>query len=271
MLYKFLSPERIDVLQTLKIRFSQPNALNDPFESAVLVDAGNFIDIEDKLLEIAKDFSAEDDEDRAFIDSEMDKMRKHAADQMTSQVVGRRLMEYMNRAQGVLSLSRVNDNLLMWAHYCDSHRGFVLGLDETHGWFRGLNQFGKYTQPLNVIYTSKRPTFKTGTDDFHERLQCHKSIDWAYEEEVRIFRAFGDTKEQIDSHNPMKLHLFDLPRDCIKEVFIGANAGKELREKILQAVNKHRLSAKIYEAFNDDERFEINFRPVDPIPDYTQR
>jgi hypothetical protein len=31
-LYKYLRPERADVLKSLEIRFTQPNALNDPFE-----------------------------------------------------------------------------------------------------------------------------------------------------------------------------------------------------------------------------------------------
>ena len=32
-LYKYLCPERVDVLQNLRIRFTQVSALNDPFES----------------------------------------------------------------------------------------------------------------------------------------------------------------------------------------------------------------------------------------------
>ena len=32
MLYKYLRPVRVDVLNKLEIRFTQPNALNDPFE-----------------------------------------------------------------------------------------------------------------------------------------------------------------------------------------------------------------------------------------------
>jgi hypothetical protein len=31
-LYKYLVPERFDVLRNAKVRFSQPMALNDPFE-----------------------------------------------------------------------------------------------------------------------------------------------------------------------------------------------------------------------------------------------
>lgn len=32
-LYKYLPPERVDIIQNLKIRFTQVSALNDPFES----------------------------------------------------------------------------------------------------------------------------------------------------------------------------------------------------------------------------------------------
>ena len=32
LLYKYLSPERIDVLEKLKIRFTQPGDFNDPYE-----------------------------------------------------------------------------------------------------------------------------------------------------------------------------------------------------------------------------------------------
>src|SRR5712692_1690102 len=32
MLFKYLRPERIDVIEKLEIRFTQPDALNDPFE-----------------------------------------------------------------------------------------------------------------------------------------------------------------------------------------------------------------------------------------------
>jgi len=37
--------------------------------------------------------------------------------------------EDKKRRYAVLSLSRTNNNLLMWAHYCDCHRGFVIGFE----------------------------------------------------------------------------------------------------------------------------------------------
>ena len=39
ILYKYLGPDRVDVLSGRRMRFSQPSALNDPLEGAVLVDS----------------------------------------------------------------------------------------------------------------------------------------------------------------------------------------------------------------------------------------
>lgn len=116
MLYKFLSAERIDVLQNLKIRFTQPNGLNDPFESNVLVDAGNFVDMEAKVAELTAELPTETPEQRAFLSKLEAELRAIGRDSMSPQSVGLGLMDFLNKSQGVLSLSRANDNLLMWAH-----------------------------------------------------------------------------------------------------------------------------------------------------------
>ncbi|GAB7027596.1 hypothetical protein [Geotalea toluenoxydans] len=39
MLYKYLIVDRVSVLEDLEVRFSQPRALNDPFEASPLIDA----------------------------------------------------------------------------------------------------------------------------------------------------------------------------------------------------------------------------------------
>lgn len=268
MLYKFLSPERIDVLQNLKVRFTQPCELNDPFESNALVDAGHSVDMEAKLLELASQRQPQTDQDRASLEKWKTDMRRYSAGVMSPQSIGRGLTDILNRSQGVLSLSRANDNLLMWAHYGSSHKGYVLGLDDAHAWFHGTDLLGREIHPRNVIYSSRRAVAKTGTDKFYENLLCYKSVDWAYEEEVRIFRPFGETQADFDRNTTDQMHLFIIPPECIKEIFIGANATISLKEKILQAVKKNQLEVTIYEAYINDERYEIGFRPVKQIPDY---
>lgn len=273
MLYKYLNPSRIDVLQNLKVRFTQPCELNDPYESALLVQANLFPAWEVDMLKFAEELEPEDDEEIAMVEKVIAEMREKAQQMMSPVAMGQRLADLINKAQGVLSLSRTNDSLLMWAHYSNSHMGYVLGLDESHEWFRATDKAGKATKPHNVIYTSRRSAVEAGSEDFYERLLCYKSLEWAYEEEVRIFRSFGSTQEQFDQNTVDQKHLFNVPKDCIKEIFIGANATAELREQILAAVRLHRLDVEIFEAYIDHERYALKFRPVDyerPPPDYSQ-
>ena len=53
MLYKYLSDERVDVLENLKIRFSPFTSLNDPFKACPL------IDISKEIVEYEADIDCE--------------------------------------------------------------------------------------------------------------------------------------------------------------------------------------------------------------------
>lgn len=190
-------------------------------------------------------------------------LHQYAQERMKPHVIGRSLAELINRAQGVLSLSRTNESLLMWAHYGDSHRGYVIGLDDSHQFFREKNGLGKTTKPHNVIYTSRRVPIVAGSEEFYEQLLCHKSLEWAYEQEVRIFRTFGLGPADFEKNTHDQIHLFSLPRDCIKEVYIGANASWQTRRKILEIVDRRKLEVDLYEAFILDDRYAIDFRRID--------
>jgi hypothetical protein len=264
VLYKYLSPARIDVLQNLKIRFTQPYALNDPFESALLLGTKKdiYAEWEVEMERMARELNPETEEDHANLEQAKVFLREEARKMVSPQIFGQQLIKRLNKSQGVLSLSRTNDSLLMWSHYGDSHKGYVIGLDDSHQWFYETNGLGKPTKPNNVIYTSRRSPVIAGTDDFHDRLLCYKSLEWAYEQEVRIFRTFGSTKEQFDKNSIDALHLFDIPRECIKEIHIGANADEPFRKQIIDAAQVNELDVPIYEAFVDDERYALNFRQV---------
>lgn len=263
VLYKYFSPGRINVLENLKIRFTQPCQLNDPFESAPLVKTNAYEVWEEEMLRDSDQLVPENEEDRILIEALKEELREGARQRTTPHAVGRELADRINRSQGVLSLSRTNDSLLMWAHYGDSHRGFVLGLDDTHPWFYEQNGFGQITKPHNVIYTSRRPTIIGDSQDFYERLLCYKSLEWAYEQEVRIFRTFGSTPERFDRNNLDDIHLFDIPKECIKEIFLGANACNGLADKVFDCAFRNQLDVKIYVAYVDEERYALNFRPIE--------
>jgi hypothetical protein len=265
MLYKYLGPNRLSVIDDFMIRFTQPAALNDPFESALLVDATPYDEsallIEAMREEIIKDLNPSTDEEWKQLEDAVLEVHRHAQSQLKPGIVGRGVAELINRAQGVLSLSRANDSLLMWAHYGDSHQGYVIGLDETHPFFRAPDRFGNVTKPHNVIYTSRRMPVLAGSEDFYEQLLCYKSLEWAYEQEVRIFRTFGNP-DDFAKNKSDQVHLFSLPRECIKEIYIGANASAETRKKVLHIVDRRKLQVRVFDAYIAEDRYALDFGEI---------
>lgn len=89
-----------------------------------------------------------------------------------------------------VSLSRNNGNLLMWSHYAVSHRGFCIGFKKNDPFFYNA---------LSVRYHRLRSTFNganysLGSDINMQKIALEKAIDWAYEEEERLFLSDVDTK-----------------------------------------------------------------------------
>lgn len=269
MLFKYLPRERIDVLNGLRIRFTQPSELNDPFESAILVDASGHHDMPGMLTDIRKQMeegltptTPEEEQELKLAIAEVE---AHAKELMHPSSVGKQLIELLDRAQGVLSLSRTPDSLLMWSHYADSHKGFVLGLDESHEFFSRPDSAGRATKPHSVVYTSRRQTVQVNSEDFYERLLCFKSLEWAYEQEVRIFRTFGRTREDFERNDKDAIKLFDLPADCIKEIYLGANIADDLVQKIISAAAWHNLDIRVFRGVIPNDRYAVNFEELPPI------
>jgi hypothetical protein len=171
-------------------------------------------------------------------------------------------MERMELAQGVLSLSRTKESLLMWAHYGDSHKGYVLGLDENHEFFKARDMVGRPTSPKNVIYTTQRVHIDADRDDYREMLLCTKSLEWAYEEEVRVFRTFGKHFSDFEKNTKGQVHLFSIPHDCIREVYIGANCHASTRAAILAAIDQHKLNVKVYMAHLLFDKYALGFTEI---------
>ena len=263
MLFKYLPARRIAVLDNFLIRFTQMSQLNDPFESAIILHANDELkklDPTSDFLEMVKKngISPTNDEESEFFQQALIDLENYWKEKIDPCNIGRELISQLDLAQGVLSLSRTNSSLLMWAHYSDSHQGFVLGLDESHPFFREKDMRGRETSPKNVIYSSTRNISKVDSEDAYQHMLCHKSIEWSYEEEVRIFRTFGKSISDFEKNKTDQVHLFKLPKECIKSVHIGANASLELRENIKKLVLIRKLDVEIFEASISKDKYEIN-------------
>jgi Protein of unknown function (DUF2971) len=94
------------------------------------------------------------------------------------------------RQVGVVSLSKNGLNILMWSHYAQQHRGFVLEFRiPVMGTPADLGLATDRLLPFPVKYKLDRPVIQIGasnTEGLVETALLTKSIDWKYEAEERV-------------------------------------------------------------------------------------
>lgn len=157
------------------IRLSQSSCLNDPFEMA-LTDSTN--------SKLSYQFEGGDGKEYT-----------------TSRAVG---AESVMKFMGVVSLSETKDNLLMWSHYADSHRGVVIEFDVEES-----EPFTLFNMPKKSGFSSKwifervnyrktrwleDPALKSD-DDIMKHYILTKSDEWIYEKEHRFILPFDLSKD----------------------------------------------------------------------------
>lgn len=135
----------------------------------------------------------------------------------------RNLIKGQKQKIRICSLSKVNDNELMWAHYSEGHRGVAIGVE--------INKSKHDVIP--VEYDGLPKVGRHSIDNSTAKdILSHKLEVWGYEEEVR---AFTNGKQYVDVE--------------VKEVLLGRSMStqdisfiKKLVGNINQAIEVKSLS-----------------------------
>jgi len=270
VIYKYLPYDRVDVLENLKIRFSPLKSLNDPFEELFLIDMS--LEYSERILELDlgleklwsnSDESDKTEENRKILEAERSKLLNHLNETFCPDAVGKELMSYLGDHFGILSLSRTNTSLLMWSHYASEGKGFIIAFDENHPFFCEPNINGEITKPIPVVYSSKRRKVLPNDNDYYQKLLCEKPLEWAYEEEERVFRTFISKEGAIckDDYG-QDVILSDLPADAIMGVYLGYRASDDTKAKILSAIKSNDIKCTIYNSKISKYNYRVVFNEV---------
>ena len=133
------------------------------------------------------------------------------------------MIRYFRANYGVLSLTKKCNDILMWTHYADSHKGFVVGIYEHSSMFDGILQ--------NVKYVEKRPkvSFQDIVNDKYNNI--NKSNIWKYENELRAIASFSDNTN-IDWIDGAIKGIAHLPKSNVACIIFGAAMQDyEIKEK----------------------------------------
>ncbi len=263
--YKYFPQDRKSFLEDFLIRFTPPADLNDPYECLpAFDDAALEIMISESRAKIDERLSCglEASEIKEIAELIFDKMRKDAFEKIDSKEKVRALCymvvsKIINSGLGILSLSKRWDSALMWSHYTSSYSGFCVGFDSGHPYFSGSkNYIGDRSGLLSVKYEKNRfvvPSTDLSDEDVHSVLLA-KSMDWQYEDEVRLVSVLSLADKRI-LKDPYPVDLFEIPRSAISEVIIGSRAGSDLLEQAKSTAKA--LNVKIYQTKVSDTSYDI--------------
>lgn len=155
---------------------------------------------------------------------------------------------------GTLCLSAKNNDIIMWSHYADSHRGIVLEFDETHPFFYESNKDKKLLHPLEkVSYSIDRPYPKNIDEYFkNEKIYLTKYTNWEYEQEYRMTVLFDESNDETK-------YNIKFPTSLIKAVYIGVKTSKEDVKYILNLKQKQKWQhLDIFKFEMDKKDYKLN-------------
>lgn len=289
-LFKYVAPDRVDILGTRRIRFTPATDFNDPFEATPHVEAimpasagrrssseDERKDLEEALRQEAELYGlqrqfellqrtvlhpASNVDVFSVIDLLGPQLLRHIQPQF-----GAAFQNWFGDRFGVLSLSERPTSLLMWAHYASSHMGLVIEFDGDHPFFHQQHASRVIGKVMKVVYADDRPAitaYEPGmahTAPHIERLITQvlltKGREWEYEREWRMVLPLNDVKAH--PHTVMgRIHLFDVPAEAISVVVLGARVSGETATLVRVALDTQQMRhVRLRHAQISKTRYEV--------------
>jgi len=270
-MYKYMSTEVAPLFaKSLKVRFTQPSDLNDPFEFSPIIDfkgtAGEVRDVVDAklsemfgtvdgVLALMEKQQASDPHypklavpigvfrkmiaaNPALGEKFMVAMEHHKADILDDAKMAvvweaqwEKFQKTLGQALGIFSLTEDPAHPLMWSHYASQHTGVVVEFDEKHPWFSQKIADADDFRHLEKVSYVENPMPRTWKQLKAAEVLYTKSSQWSYEREWRIIRPLKDGTEM----SPGKV-CFDVPPEAVRSITFGCRTTPDLEKQIRDLV-----------------------------------
>ncbi len=235
-LFKYLPPERIDILENEKIAFTPPDRFKDPFEFRMGITRRTARNqLKELIAQIERRAEATTPGYKELSSRQRKKGRKEMLRlQNATEQFQKRFQDTVQTQSwqiGILCLCEENDSNLMWYHYADGHKGFVIELDYKH---ESIIRLG---YPWNVEYVEKPPVFdhtKPTPEIFRFKPTYLK-----YEAERRVLRPLSEFVPERNGGG-LPLYFRQLPRDGVKAVYFGHRMEAKVRSRIVELLSGYR-------------------------------
>ena len=269
MLYKYVSKDiAIKILRSHKVRFSQLNALNDPYECEPAIKFDFLLNTtlpcrsESNLQELVEEivgsrkwifaFPGENAYEsfveiyRVFPELVLKLLKSRYGNKEHDDIeieIREEIIKTVRLNVGVFSASKKWNNLLMWAHYADEHKGVVVGFDENEIFNRrtGLTSAWK-----KVSYSKYREAVDVASPCFMHDFLTKKPIDWKYECEYRCIEYLPNLERSAERQKGFDLFLMEIEPRAIEEVYLGSRMKEEELEEVVKEARKIGSNVNIF-------------------------
>lgn len=289
--YKYMSAETAFlILRNRNFRYSSPILFNDPFDiqTELLFDFDKelfpelvFEEIERIILgkktvklnhedewgqaiDLLRAKAEEHGYNRDYVKSTTVPLIKELTDVMeqTRSDYNKRWQDFLPRIR-VFSVSEINDNILMWAHYSNKHEGVVLKL-------RVLPELDNTLCAASpVIYREKPPVFfsmQNWIDEIigireidHTKLYWEyayiKSDIWEYEQEWRVLDMLPRREKNLYYYNRL------YPEE-IEAVYFGCRTSEQNRTEIMNLAREVNPKIIFFQGSKCSDIFSLTFSQI---------
>ncbi|APP09250.1 hypothetical protein VH1709_contig00129-0001 [Vibrio harveyi] len=252
--YKYVpfSEGSLQILKSSTMKFSSAPEFNDPFDCVVNYDVDSSIDAYMSRPEILDQIASGLGLLPEHVQEHNEELRGRIRTVIESGAIHDTLMEKV----GICSLSKSHDNILMWSHYADNHKGFVVEFTLDVNDERIVNNPEFFFGGNDVEYSHDMPIKVVGTDNFsdHYRQFLVKSQDWKYEQEYRV----------LSTNKGAGIHKFD--HRLISSVIVGAKMPPEnyriLVNEVVEFMNRYDRNIPVQKATIAKDKYELVFKNV---------
>ncbi len=241
-----------DALLSNIMYFQSPRQFNDPYDCKTLFNYLRASDevwrrffsqlfrvhkpkIDEKTLAKLVDLAMRKDIHNSpdFRESQLNKYRKALSD--------------ATKNLGILCMSKVKNNILMWAHYADGHRGICIELNR--------EVLRRHFYLDKVVYRDRYPSFneflRLARGNSLHLFLLSKARYWEYEKEWRAI-------QEIKNHN----RQLQLPEGAISGVVLGCQISQRNMNLVTDWIRGAASKIKLYQAARSEVSYGVRIEEI---------
>jgi len=161
---------------------------------------------------------------------------------------------------GIFTMSASFDNILLWSHYANSHKGFCVGLStgKLDNYFENLAETEELVIDIYpVVYEKDYPDlngFEIEKDEDAVVSQFTiKPIDWSYEIEYRALC--------LNATN----FSYSLENGIIEKVILGCRISEAHKTEIIRILSKQPKKVELLQARKRKREFILEFEKIEYV------